>query len=140
MVLDNFSTVQAMDANCSSTDDALLVIACIYSGEMYDALNNAESNFFCYFTRDFEGDRVPESASEAYWDLSCEISLDIESSEIEANFMDSELSSFLAPQDDDIEELFPATLLETFLEATDLRKLDERDERKGCPIEHARNF
>ncbi|KAL3516338.1 hypothetical protein ACH5RR_023240 [Cinchona calisaya] len=48
--------------------------------------------------RDFEGDPMLESASEAYWDLSREISLDMESSEIEANFLDSELSSFLAPR------------------------------------------
>ncbi|KAL3502073.1 hypothetical protein ACH5RR_036522 [Cinchona calisaya] len=44
------------------------------------------------------GDLVLELTLEAYKDLSCEISLDTESSEIEANFLDSELSSFLAPR------------------------------------------
>ncbi|KAL3522347.1 hypothetical protein ACH5RR_015181 [Cinchona calisaya] len=47
---------------------------------------------------DFERDPVLESASEAYWDLSCKTPLDTKSSEIEANFLNSELSSFLAPR------------------------------------------
>ncbi|KAL3534979.1 hypothetical protein ACH5RR_003440 [Cinchona calisaya] len=44
----------------------------------------------------FERDLVLESVREAYRDLSYETSLDTESSEIEANFLDLELSSFLA--------------------------------------------
>ncbi|KAL3527952.1 hypothetical protein ACH5RR_012608 [Cinchona calisaya] len=95
MVLDNFSTARAMGANCFSIDDAP-IIACIYNGEVYDAWNNVESNYFYSFAGDFKRDPVLKSASEAYGDLSCETSLDMKSSEIEANFLDLEPSFFLA--------------------------------------------
>ncbi|KAL3534888.1 hypothetical protein ACH5RR_003349 [Cinchona calisaya] len=39
-----------------------------------------------------------------------------------------------------VKELFPATLLEMFLEAMDLRKLDERHKRQRSPTGHARNL
>ncbi|KAL3522956.1 hypothetical protein ACH5RR_015790 [Cinchona calisaya] len=54
----------------------------------------------------FEGDLVLESASEAYGDLSCETLLDTKSFEIKANFLDSELSSFLVPRVMTIRVLF----------------------------------
>ncbi|KAL3502912.1 hypothetical protein ACH5RR_037361 [Cinchona calisaya] len=61
-----------MDANCSSTDDAPITIACICNREVSDVTNNAESHYLCYFARDFKGDPVLESALEVYGNLSCD--------------------------------------------------------------------
>ncbi|KAL3512799.1 hypothetical protein ACH5RR_025516 [Cinchona calisaya] len=67
---------------------------------------------------DFEGNPVLESTLEAYGDFSCETSLDTESSKLEANFLDSELSSSLVPRVMTVHVLVRSSLMRSTILAT----------------------
>ncbi|KAL3499812.1 hypothetical protein ACH5RR_038905 [Cinchona calisaya] len=84
----SFKMVLYFDGSSSSFIKALRS----FSGNLMTSLKFSHvGNLFTVCTT---GGSCARMASEAYRDLSCETSLDTESSKIEASFLDSELSSF----------------------------------------------